>query len=114
MSEAPPLWISERHRRAIDEGRAEYVGSHHLVPIISYKEELPMSLHPSTFEYLKPTDDQLAAMAEVRAAFKNFSEILEDRLPDGPDKTYVMRQLRDCAMWANIAITRNPDGSQRS
>jgi hypothetical protein len=73
-----------------------------------------VSLHPSTFEYLKPTDDQMASMAELRTAFKNFSEVLDKRIPDGPDKTFMMRQLRDCAMWANIAITRNADGSPRT
>jgi hypothetical protein len=72
-----------------------------------------MSLHPSTFEYLKPTDLQMENMASMRIAFKNFSEILDARIPDGPDKTFVMRQLRDVAMWANIAITRNADGSPR-
>ncbi len=73
-----------------------------------------MSLHTTTFEYLKPTNEQVAAMADVRMAFHQFSRDLDSRLPDGPDKTFVMRQLRDCAMWANIAITRNPDGSPRT
>lgn len=73
-----------------------------------------MALHPSTFEYLKPTDAQRDLMEAVRGAFSNFSDTLNEALPEGPDKTYVMRQLRDCAMWANIAITRNPDGSPRT
>ena len=73
-----------------------------------------MTLHPSTFEHLKPTDQQLGLMGDARAAFKNFVEELDRLLPEGPDKTYVLRQLRDCAMWANICITRNPDGSPRT
>lgn len=72
-----------------------------------------MTLHASTFEYLKPTDDQLNTMGACREAFTIFTKTIDDFLPDGPDKTYVLRQLRDCAMWANIAITRNPDGSPR-
>lgn len=71
-------------------------------------------LHPSTFGYLKPTDDQMNTMGAAREAFAAFMKTLDGFLPEGPDKTYVMRQLRDCAMWANIAITRNPDGSPRS
>jgi hypothetical protein len=71
-------------------------------------------LHSSTFEYLKPTDVQLLCMTRVRSYFAEFVSHIDDQLPDGPDKTYVMRQLRDCAMWANVAITRNPDGSPRS
>lgn len=73
-----------------------------------------MSLHESTFSYLNPSEEQKAKMAIVRGEFLNFAKGLEVHIPDGPDKTYLMRQLRDCAMWANIAITRNPDGSPRT
>lgn len=73
-----------------------------------------MALHSSTFQYLRPTDDQMNTMGAVREAFAVFAATLDGWLPEGPDKTYVLRQLRDCAMWANIAITRNPDGSPRS
>jgi hypothetical protein len=71
-------------------------------------------MHASTFEYLKPTDEQLATMAEVRQNFKDFVETIESDIPDGPDKTYLIRKLRECAMWANVAITRQPDGSPRT
>lgn len=63
-----------------------------------------MSFHPSTFEYLKPTDAQIEQMATVRALFREFVADIDKHLPDGPDKTYVMRQLRDSAMWANITL----------
>lgn len=71
-------------------------------------------LHSSAFEYLKPTDDQLKMMEGSRQAFLEFVRQLNALIPEGPDKTYLMRQLRDCAMWANIAITQNPDGSPRT
>ena len=32
-------------------------------------------MHPSTYEYLKPTDEPVAQMARVRAAAKAYSEI---------------------------------------
>jgi len=48
-----------------------------------------MSLHSSTYEYLKP-------------------------LPDGPDKTFIIRAHRANAMWSNVAITRQADGSPRT
>ena len=38
---------------------------------------------------------------------------LEALLPDGPDKTFVIRNHRSNAMWANVAITRLPDGTPR-
>ena len=73
-----------------------------------------MSMHPSTYEYLKPTDAQTESMARVRAAAKAYSDILEKELPDGPDKTFVIRNHRSNAMWANIAVTRLPDGTPRT
>lgn len=73
-----------------------------------------MSLHHSTYEYLKPTDDQIECMAKVRSAAKAYSDALEALLPDGPDKTYIIRAHRANAMWANVAITRHPDGSPRT
>lgn len=72
-----------------------------------------MTLHPTTFEYLKPTDDQLESMAYVRAAFAQFISHIDVHIPDGPDKDHVLRMLRDCAMWSNICITREPDGTPR-
>lgn len=70
-------------------------------------------MHPSTFEYLKPTDEQVEKMARVRAAAKVYSDILDEVLPDGSDKTFVLRAHRSNAMWANVAITRYPDGTPR-
>lgn len=70
-------------------------------------------MHVSTFEYLKPTDAQVEQMARVRAAAKAFCDVLEAELSDGPDKTFVIRAHRSNAMWANVAITRQPDGTPR-
>lgn len=71
-------------------------------------------MHPSTYEYLKPTDAQLESMSKVRAAAKAYNDVLEAELPDGPDKTFVICNHRSNAMWANVAITRQPDGAPRS
>jgi hypothetical protein len=57
----------------------------------------------ATFERLAPTDQQLANVTHMRGAF---GLLLGDR-------TYVIRQLRTCAMWCNMAITHQPDGSAR-
>ena len=70
-------------------------------------------MHPSTFEYLKPTDKQIEQMSVVRNAAKVYCEALEAALPDGPDKTFIIRAHRSNAMWANVAITRLPDGTPR-
>lgn len=70
-------------------------------------------MHRSTFEYLQPTHDQIADMKIVREAAAVYEGRLSVIVPDGPDKTYLMRKLREVAMWANIAITRHPDGTPR-
>jgi hypothetical protein len=70
-------------------------------------------MHPSNYDYLKPTDDQVTRMARVRAAAKTYGDILAAELPDGPDKTFVIRGHRSNAMWANVAITRTADGTPR-
>lgn len=71
-------------------------------------------MHNSTYDYLKPTDQQIAQMAEAREAAKVYGHALERILPDGPDKTFVIRAHRSNAMWANVAITRQPDGTPRA
>jgi hypothetical protein len=72
-----------------------------------------MEMHDSTFDYLKPTDEQMETMRLVRAQAFVFADVLQKNLPDGPDKTYLLRKFREVAMWANIAITRQADGSPR-
>jgi hypothetical protein len=72
-----------------------------------------MSLDTSTFEYLKPTDEQMQQMASARRAFTECAERVGEVVPAGPDKTYLLRKLRECGMWANVAITREADGRPR-
>lgn len=71
-------------------------------------------MHPSTFDYLKPTDEQIAQMGRLREAAKVYCDALEAELPNGPDKTFVIRAHRANAMWVNVAITRQADGSPRA
>lgn len=72
-----------------------------------------MNLHTSMFDYLQPTSNQIAMMKEARLAFMHLASVLNTIVPDGPDKTHMVRTLRNASMWANIAITRHPDGSPR-
>lgn len=73
-----------------------------------------MKLHETTFGYLQPTDKQIDRMAPCRTAADEYAAIIDLNVEDGPDKTYLLRKLREVAMWVNIAITRQPDGSPRS
>lgn len=73
-----------------------------------------MTLHESTFEYLKPTDQQVDDMSVLREACKTYAIALDTLLPDGPDKTCALRKLREVGMWANVTVTRRADGEPRS
>jgi hypothetical protein len=73
-----------------------------------------MEMHSSTFDYLKPTDEQMATMTKARSAAKEYAAAIDALIPDGPDKTYMLRKFRELAMWANVAITRQPDGAPRT
>jgi hypothetical protein len=72
-----------------------------------------MTLHENTFLYLKPTDKQMSVMDDVRHRYDVLAQALQAALPDGPDKTYVLRLIRTAAMWSHVAITREQDGSPR-
>lgn len=73
----------------------------------------PRPLDRSTFDYLKPTDDQIESMRLLRAAALAYADELQALVPDGPDKTYLLRKLREVGMWANVAVTRQADGAPR-
>ena len=70
-------------------------------------------MHVSTFEYLKPSEEQIKQMEEARQRAFVYANAMEALLPEGPDKTYILRKFREVAMWVNIALTRQPDGSPR-
>ncbi len=73
-----------------------------------------MILHPTTFDYLVPTKDQQATMRKMREAARDYAAEINLLIPDGPDKTYCIRKLRELTMWVNVAITRDADGTPRS
>lgn len=53
-------------------------------------------------------------MKQAREAAKAYALVLIELLPEGPDKTYTLRKLREVAMWVNIGITRQSDGTPRT
>ena len=55
-------------------------------------------LHDSTFQYVIPTDQQKMNMDLVREAAADFYAVLEEHVPAGADKTYLLRKLREVVM----------------
>ncbi len=72
-----------------------------------------MTLHPETFNYLSPSDQQKQLMYQAREAASDYAAAIDRAMPDGPDKTYALRKLREVAMWVNVGITRHADGAPR-
>jgi hypothetical protein len=73
-----------------------------------------MSLHPTTFTYVRTSDlgraDVMHYLSEQAA---KYAAVLEQALDDGPDKDYVLRHLRETSMWATVALFREADGTPR-
>lgn len=85
-------------------------------PYPAIEQPLPAAtphLHRTAYDYLRPSDAQIRNMSMARQAARTYSDALEALLPHGADKMYVLRKLREIAMWANTAITRHADGSPR-
>jgi hypothetical protein len=74
---------------------------------------MEVNLHPSTFGYLKPTDEQVAKMEVLRRAAQVYADVIMAALPDNADKAYILRQLRATAMWVNVCVTRHSNGAPR-
>jgi hypothetical protein len=70
-------------------------------------------MNPLTFDYMAPTEEQVELMGVARKAAQVYAEVIDQTVLDGPDKTYLLRKLREVAMWVNVAITRHPDGTPR-
>lgn len=68
---------------------------------------------PDVFQYLKPTSAQQQDMDIIGQAAKDFVDAVHATVPEGPDRTYVIRKFRECVMWANTSIVKMPDGSPR-
>ena len=72
-----------------------------------------MQMQQRTFEYVRPTEDQQDTMEQGRRAARMYAGWLDENLPEGPDKTFILRSFRTVAMWVNVAITREADGGPR-
>jgi hypothetical protein len=72
-----------------------------------------MTLHKDTFAYHQPTAWQIDQMDRCRKGFAELAVLLEEVLPPGADKTFVLRSLRTVAMWSNVCLTRGTDGEPR-
>jgi hypothetical protein len=70
-------------------------------------------MHQSTFQYLRPSDEQVETMTVVRRAFERIYAHVDALVPEGRYKALTITALEQAAMWANKGITRESDGAPR-
>lgn len=56
------------------------------------------------FTYHPPRADQLPRYERLRAAAREFAQVIVDCAPQGPDTTVAVRKVREAVMTANQAI----------
>lgn len=57
-----------------------------------------------TFDYHKPSDEQVAFISDVRRGAKAFAKVVWDACPNGPDRTVAIRYIHEAMMTANKSI----------
>jgi hypothetical protein len=70
-------------------------------------------MHPSIFEYLRPSPDQITCMNLMREAYAKMMDMVAVSVPDGRYKALAITSLEESAMWANKGVTRESDGTPR-
>lgn len=58
----------------------------------------------ATFDYHKPSDEQVDRISVIRNAHKNLVKVVWDNVPNGPDRTVAVRKLHESMMTCNKAI----------
>jgi hypothetical protein len=65
------------------------------------------------FEPVKQSEEQSKTVSRLYAAAQTYADALAEILPEGPDKTWCIRNHRTTAMWATMTVMRLPDGTPR-
>ena len=61
---------------------------------------------PVSFQYVKPTDEQVALMQTYRDMYENLAREIE-KLPAGRGRSLALTNLEQSAFWLNKGITLN-------
>lgn len=58
------------------------------------------------FTYHPPRGDKASRYEQLRAAARNFAEVINDLAPDGREKSLAITAAEQAVMWANAAVAR--------
>lgn len=56
------------------------------------------------FTYHAPTQEDLKSYSALRAAAKEFADVVNEYCPESADKTSAIRKIREAVMTANASI----------
>lgn len=63
----------------------------------------------NVFSYHPPTNpEQVETYQDVRTAGKQLAHVVDELVPDGPEKTLAIRKIQEAVMWANAGIACAP------
>ena len=60
-----------------------------------------------SFQYIKPTDEQMALMQEFRDKFEALAAEIELKVPSTRGRSLAITKLEESAFWLNKGITHN-------
>jgi hypothetical protein len=63
----------------------------------------------NAFTYHPPTGPaQVETYQDIRTAGRQLAHVVDEMVPDGPEKTLAIRKIQEAVMWANAGIACAP------
>ena len=60
-----------------------------------------------SFQYVKPTEEQIVVMQEFRDKYESLANELQEKLPPSRGLSLAITKLEESAFWLNKGITHN-------
>lgn len=60
-----------------------------------------------SFQYIKPTEEQMELMQQFRDKYEALASELQDKIPPSRGLSLAMTKLEESAFWLNKGITNN-------
>lgn len=61
----------------------------------------------NNFKYHAPKEGQAEIYVEIREKAKELAYLMDEKVPNGREKSLAMTQLEQTVFWANAGIARN-------
>jgi hypothetical protein len=61
------------------------------------------------FTYHPPSDTKATKHVMIRESGKTLTEIINEMVPDGREKSLAITKIEEAIMWANAGLARNPE-----